>query len=366
MGERIVVAMSGGVDSSVAAALLCEAGYDVVGVLLRIWSSAWPAGPGGRIESCCSPQAAEDARGVAAALGIPFYVLNYEAEFDREVIQPFCDAYAAGRTPIPCIACNARLKFGSLLGRARAWGAHRVATGHYARIRRDPHTGRYLLRRGVDPRKDQSYFLYGLRQDQLARAHFPVGDQTKEETRRAAAARGLPVAEKPESQEVCFVPNDYREVVRGRAGPALRPGPVRHVDGRVMRSHAGLADFTVGQRKGLGISAGRPLYVVHLDAASNTVTVGEDRDLWARETVLEGCNYIPFAEPAGPTRVRAKVRYAHPPAAATLIPLGPGRAALRFDAPQRAIAPGQAAVCYHTEDPDLVVGGGTIAATARG
>ena len=364
MGERIVVAMSGGVDSAVAAALLCRAGYDAVGVLLRIWPGRRPAAAAERFDSCCSPRAAEDARAVAAALGIPFYALNYEAEFDREVIRPFCDDYAAGRTPIPCLACNARLKFGSLLDRARGWGAALVATGHYARAERDPRTGRYLLRRGADPRKDQSYFLYGLTQDQLARARFPVGGHTKAETRRIAADLGLPVAEKPESQEICFVPRDYREVVRERAGAALRPGPIRHLDGRAMGAHAGLADFTIGQRKGLGISAGRPLYVVGLDAASNTVVVGGDQDLWAAEATVERFNYIPFDEPAGPIRVRAKVRYAQAQADATLIPRGAGRATLRFDAPQRAIAPGQAAVCYDAREPDLVIGGGTIAATA--
>jgi tRNA-uridine 2-sulfurtransferase len=366
MGARVVVAMSGGVDSAVAAALLCREGHDVVGVLLRIWPSRRPAALEERFDSCCSPGAADDARAVAAALSIPFYVLNYEAEFDREVIRPFCDDYAAGRTPIPCLACNARLKFGSLLERARAWRAELVGTGHYARAGRDPRAGRFLLRRGLDARKDQSYFLYGLTQDQLARARFPVGGQTKEETRRIAADLGLPVAYKPESQEICFVPRDYREVVRERAAASLRPGPIRHVDGRTLGAHAGLADFTVGQRKGLGISAGRPLYVVGLDAASNTVTVGEDRHLWAREALLEGCNYIPWDAPPGPLRVRAKIRYAQPEAEATLIPLGAGRAALRFDEPQRAIAPGQAAVCYDHDDPGLVVGGGTIAAATGG
>ena len=357
--------MSGGVDSAVAAALLCQAGYDVVGVLLRIWPSRRPAAVTERFDSCCSPRAADDARAVAAALGIPFYVLDYEAEFDREVIVPFCDDYAAGRTPIPCLACNARLKFGSLLARAQRWGAELVATGHYARVERDGRSGRYLLRRGADPRKDQSYFLYGLRQEQLARARFPVGSYTKAETRRIAAALGMPVAEKPESQEICFVPKDYRDVVRARAASALRPGAIRHVDGRVLGNHAGLADFTVGQRRGLGISAGRPLYVVGLDAASNAVLVGWDRDLWVCEATLERCNYIPFDEPPGPIRVRAKVRYAQAETDATLIPMPGGRAALRFDAPQRAIAPGQAAVCYDVLEPDRVVGGGTIVAAGR-
>ncbi len=362
-GARVVAALSGGVDSAVAAALLCEAGYEVVGVLLRIWPSQRPAAVNERFDSCCSPRAADDARAVAAALGIPFYALNSEAEFDRAVIQPFCDEYAVGRTPIPCLACNARLKFGSLLDRARGWGAELVATGHYARAGRDPRTGRYLLRRGADPRKDQSYFLYGLAQDQLARARFPVGDYTKMETRRMAAARGLPVADKPESQEICFVPRDYRAIVRQRVGAALRPGPIRHVDGRTLGAHAGLTDFTVGQRKGLGISAGRPLYVVGLDAPSNTVVVGGDENLWAREALLERCNYIPFPEPPGSIRVRAKVRYAQPETEATLTPLASGRARLRFDAPQRAIAPGQAAVWYDPEDPTVVVGGGIIVKT---
>ncbi len=363
-GQRIIVAMSGGVDSAVAAALLCRAGYDVVGVLLRIWPSRRPAAVNERFNSCCSPRAADDARAVAAALGIPFYALDYEAEFAREVIQPFCDDYVAGRTPIPCLACNARLKFGSLLDRARGWGADLVATGHYARLARDPRTGRHLLRRGADPRKDQSYFLFGLTQAQLARARFPVGGHAKTETRRIAAALGLPVAEKPESQEICFVPRDYRTVVRERAGATLRPGPIRHVDGRVLGRHVGLADFTIGQRKGLGISAARPLYVVGLDAPGNAVVVGDDRDLWACEAHVERFNYIPFEAPPGPLRVRAKVRYAQAEAEATLIPRGAGRATLRFDAPQRAIAPGQAAVCYDAVDADLVVGGGTIAAAA--
>jgi tRNA-specific 2-thiouridylase len=355
--------MSGGVDSAVAAALLCEAGYQVVGVLLRIWPSQRPAAANERFDSCCSPRAADDARAVAAALGIPFYALNYEAEFDGAVVRPFCDEYAAGRTPIPCLACNTRLKFGSLLDRARGWSADLVATGHYARVGHDPRTGRYLLRRGADRRKDQSYFLYGLTQGQLARARFPVGDYTKEETRRLAAARGLPVAEKPESQEICFVPRDYREIVRQRVGATLRPGPIRHLDGRTLGVHAGLADFTVGQRKGLGISAGHPLYVVGLDAATNTVLVGGDQDLWVREALLERCNYIAFPEPPGPIRVRAKGRYAQPEAEAVLTPLGFGRARLRFAAPQRAIAPGQAAVWYDPEDPTVVVGGGTIVMT---
>lgn len=356
----VAVAMSGGVDSAVAAALLVRQGVPVVGITLRVWPSLRPAAPEARFDRCCSPAAVEDARAVAAALSIPHYVLNYEAEFDREVIQYFTGAYLGGETPNPCVACNARLKFGSLLVRAQGWGVRRVATGHYARVEHDAGTGRYLLRRAADPRKDQSYFLYNLTQAQLAAALFPVGQLRKEETRRLAAELGLPVASKPDSQEICFVPGDYRAYLRERAGEAIRPGAIRDTGGTLRGQHQGLAFYTVGQRRGLGLAAREPLYVIDLDPATNEVIVGEDKDLWTREVEVGRVNLIAVAEMTGPQRVRAKIRYAAAAAAATAHPAGPDRLRLRFDEPQRAVAPGQAAVFYDEADPDLVVGGGTI------
>lgn len=352
--------MSGGVDSAVAAALLVGQGLPVVGITLRIWPSLRPADLLERFDSCCSPGAVEDARGVAETLGIPYYVLNYEEEFDREVIQYFTESYLRGETPNPCVSCNSRLKFGSLLTRARGWGASAVATGHYARVERDRVTGRYLLRRAVDARKDQSYFLYGLTQEQLAAARFPVGHMTKEETRRLARELGLMVAEKPDSQEICFVPRDYRAYLQARVGSALSPGPIRDTSGAVRGEHPGLAFFTVGQRRGLGVGGSQPLYVIDLDPQKNEVIVGEDRDLWTHQVEVERVNLIAVDRLAAPRRVRAKVRYAQAPALATLDPRGEGRVRLCFDHPQRAVAPGQAAVFYDAEDPDLVVGGGTI------
>jgi len=355
----VVVAMSGGVDSAVAAALLVRQGVPAVGVTLRVWPSQRPADPGERFDSCCSPAAVDDARAAAAALGIRHYVLNYEAEFDREVIQYFTDAYVAGETPNPCVPCNARLKFGSLLDRARGWGAARVATGHYARIARDPASGRLLLRRGADPRKDQSYFLYSLSQAQLGAAHFPVGHLRKEETRRIAAELGLAVARKPDSQEVCFAPRDYRPYLRERAGDGIAPGIIRDSAGTVRGQHQGLALYTVGQRRGLGLGNPRPLYVIDLDPATNEVVVGEDRDLWTREVRVEALNWIAIPALDAPRRVLAKIRYAQEAAAASVAPADSG-VTLLFDAPQRAVAPGQVAVFYDAADPDLVVGGGTI------
>jgi tRNA-specific 2-thiouridylase len=369
----VVVAMSGGVDSAVAAALLVRQGVPAVGVTLRVWPSQRPADPGERFDSCCSPAAVDDARAVAAALGIRHYVLNYEAEFDRQVIQYFTDAYVAGETPNPCVPCNARLKFGSLLDRARGWGAVRVATGHYARIVPDPAGGRLLLKRGADPRKDQSYFLYSLSQAQLGAADFPVGHLRKDETRRIAAELGLAVAGKPDSQEICFAPRDYRPYLQERVAEGIAPGLIRDSAGTVRGRHRGLALYTVGQRRGLGLGNPRPLYVIDLDPAANEVVVGEDRDLWTREVRVEALNWIAIPGLEAPRRVLAKIRYAQEAAAATVAPGAAGGVTLAFDAPQRAVAPGQAAVFYDAADPDLVVGGGTIrrrvpaeAATPRG
>jgi tRNA-uridine 2-sulfurtransferase len=358
MSERIVVGMSGGVDSSVAAALLVEQGYDVVGVTLRVWP--WPEAeePTSRFGSCCSPQTVADARHVARALGIPHYVLNTEAEFSRAVIDRFVDEYRAGRTPIPCVPCNHDLKFGSLLGRARAWDATAVATGHYARIVRDEPSGRYLLRRGRDSRKDQSYFLWSLTQAQLGAARFPVGDCTKDDVRAHARSLGLVTADKPESQEICFVPDgDYRAFLRRRDPRVFRAGPIVDREGRVLGRHGGIANYTVGQKRGLGIATGTPLYVLDLDPKTNTVTVGAAHALDRVSLIARGVNFIAGDPAATPMRVEAKIRHNHTPATATVAMREPDVAEVVFDEPQRAITPGQSVVWYRGDD---VVGGGII------
>ena len=359
MKERIVVGMSGGVDSSVAAALLVEQGYDVVGITMRVAPA--PTGEEGasRFGSCCGTEATDDAREVARALGIRHYLLNMEDEFEQKVIGRFVAEYGAGRTPVPCVACNSELKFGSLLGRARAWDAATVATGHYARVGRDPATGRHLLLRAADTRKDQSDFLWPLSQAQLAAARFPVGALTKDEVRAHARRLGLITADKPESQEICFVPDDdYRGFLRRRAPEMFRPGAIVDRQGSVVGTHAGIAAYTVGQRRGLGLVSGRPLYVVDLDAHRNTVRVGEATDLDSDRVVAEAVNFIACEPPRSALRVEAKIRHSHRAAAATVWALEGSRAQVVFDAPQRAVSPGQSVVFY---DGDVVVGGGVIA-----
>ena len=364
MADRLVVGLSGGVDSSVAAALLVEQGFDVVGVTLRVWPWREPEEGSRRFGSCCSPEAVDDARAVARQLGIPYYLLNSEREFDEAVIAPFAREYAAGRTPVPCVACNRQVKFGSLLARARAWDAVAVATGHYARITRDPTTGRFLLWRGRDERKDQSDFLWPLTQDQLGAARFPVGDLTKDEVRARARALGLATAATPESQEICFIPDhDYRGFLRRRAPEAFQAGPIVDGQGRTLGRHGGLADFTVGQRRGLGLATGRSLYVTALDPRRNAVVVGPAEELEADRLWAVGLNLISQARLESPMPVEAKIRHNHAPVAAILYPPAPagdGRilAEVRFSAPQRAVTPGQSVVLYRG---DLVVGGGIIA-----
>jgi tRNA-uridine 2-sulfurtransferase len=356
--ERIVVGMSGGVDSSVAAALLREAGHEVVGVTMRVWPWQEAAEPSARFGSCCGTDAVEDARRVAATLGIPYYVLNMADEFDRKVIGPFADAYREGRTPVPCLACNADLKFGSLLGRAAAWDAAAVATGHYARIERDAATGRWRLLRARDRRKDQTDFLWPLTQAQLGAARFPVGDLTKEDVREHARRLGLVTADKPESQEICFVTDgNYRGFLQQREPATFRAGAIVDVEGRELGRHGGVAGFTIGQRRGLGLATGRSLYVVDLDPNTDRVTVGGPADLERDRLVAGRVNFIAGAPPEEPQRVLAKIRHNHEPAAATLSMLGDGRAEVVFDQPQRAIAPGQSCVWYQGED---VLGGGVI------
>ncbi|HMH52874.1 MAG TPA: tRNA 2-thiouridine(34) synthase MnmA [Candidatus Acidoferrum sp.] len=356
--QRIVVGMSGGVDSSVAAALLVEGGYDVVGVTLRVWPWRESADPVKRFGSCCSAESAGDAREVARALGIPYYLLNSEAEFGEKVINRFVDAYAAGTTPVPCVACNRDLKFGSLLVRARAWEATAVATGHYAGVTRDETTGRYLLWRARDRHKDQSDFLWPLTQEQLASARFPLAELSKAEVREHARRLGLVTADKPESQEICFIPDDdYRGFLRRRRGEIFQPGPIVDTRGHRLGTHGGLPAYTVGQRKGLGVSTGRVLHVVDLDPVTNTVTVGTPDELERSRLVAGDVNFIACEPPDEPLRVEAKIRHNHSPAPATVRALDGGRAEVVFDTPQRAVTPGQSVVWYRG---DCVVGGGVI------
>jgi tRNA-specific 2-thiouridylase len=357
---RIVVGMSGGVDSSVAAALLVEQGFDVIGVTMRVWPWKEADDPSRRFGSCCGSEAVDDARRVARVLGIPYYVLNMEAEFDRAVIGPFAEAYRRGRTPVPCVACNVDLKFGSLLARARAWDAAGVATGHYARVTRDEAGARWLLRRARDTRKDQSDFLWPLEQAQLAAAYFPVGELDKEAVRAHARRLGLVTADKPESQEICFVPDDdYRSFLRRRDPQMFRPGPIVDRGGRVLGSHAGVAGYTVGQRRGLGVGQGSALYVTDIDADANRLTVGPASDLESVRLTAASVNFIACEPPREPMRVEARIRHSHRPAPATVVATVAGEAEVVFDEPQRAITPGQSVVWYRD---DLVVGGGVIRA----
>ena len=350
---RIVVAMSGGVDSSVAAALLARDGHDVIGLSMQLYDQQQGEV---RFGSCCTLDDLYDARRVARAIGIPHYIVNFTARFEEHVISDFVREYAAGRTPIPCVHCNGDLKFASLVERAEGFGAEAVATGHYARVDRDPATGRYRLKRGVDAAKDQSYFLFTLTQPQLARARFPVGALDKPAVREEARRLGLSVADKHDSQEICFVAaGEHPEFVERRA--ELIPGTIRDREGHVLGRHEGVHRFTIGQRKGLGLSAGVPLYVVDIDAASASVTVGPREALERAALTASRVNWMSGDTPSGPLRAAARIRYRHQDAPATITPIASDRAEVAFDTPQSAITPGQAVVFY---DGDVVVGGGWI------
>ncbi|HVM50835.1 MAG TPA: tRNA 2-thiouridine(34) synthase MnmA [Candidatus Acidoferrum sp.] len=352
---RVVVGMSGGVDSSATAALLQEQGYDVVGITLKLW----PQDCVSRAEDkCCGPQAVSDARAVCHKLGIPYYLIDEAEEFQGKVIQYFADEYKAGRTPNPCVMCNQNLKFGRLISRADQLGAQFVATGHFARLERSPDGARALLKRGRDPRKDQSYFLFSLRQDQLARAMFPLGEKTKSDTREVARHCQLKTADKEESMEICFVPdNDYGRFLQQARLVQKHKGEIVTLDGQVLGEHEGIEFYTIGQRRGLGVSSPKPLYVVELDAARNRVVVGDDAALDREEFVARQCNWIAFAVPPATFEATVKIRYSHPGAPATVTPLPGGAARVKLHSPQRAITPGQAAVFYQD---DLVLGGGWI------
>jgi tRNA-specific 2-thiouridylase len=355
---RIVVAMSGGVDSSVAAALLAGQGHDVIGLSMQLYDAsagAWAEG-GRSFGSCCTADDLHDARRVAAALGVPHYILNFERQFEETVISNFVREYAAGRTPLPCAHCNSDLKFSTLLDRASGFGAAHVATGHYARVERAG--DRYLLKRSVDPEKDQSYFLFSLTQEQLAHAMFPVGALTKGAVRDEARALGLAVAEKPDSQEICFIPDrDYASYVE-HASPALvKSGAIVNERGDALGTHGGVHRFTVGQRKGLGISAPAPLYVLKLDAESGTVTVGPRASLERSCLTARGVNWIAVDAPVSWIVASAQIRHRHAAAPGRVRALEEGRAEFLFDEPQSAVTPGQAVVFY---DGEVVVGGGWI------
>ncbi len=361
MTDRVMIAMSGGVDSSAAALLLKERGFECIGVTMKLFENEDVRVSGDR--SCCSAEDAEDARGVAASLDIPFYVYNFADRFRRDVIDRFADAYEKGRTPNPCIDCNRFLKFDELLRKADELGCRYIATGHYADVVHDDKRGRYLLKKGKDLKKDQSYVLYSLTQEQLARVIFPLGNLQKTEIRKIAAEAGFFNAEKPESQDICFIKDgkygDFLEAYRGRQYPE---GDFVFLDGTVAGRHKGIVRYTVGQRKGLGLALKKPAYVCAIEPETNIVRLGDNEDLFTRVVYAEDVNLISVNSIEGEMRVSARVRYHQPERPALVTQTGPHTVRLVFDEPQRAVTPGQSLVMYQD---DIVVGGGIITGTER-
>ncbi|MCC7372427.1 MAG: tRNA 2-thiouridine(34) synthase MnmA [Chloroflexi bacterium] len=356
--KRVIVGMSGGVDSSVTAALLVEQGYDVVGITLNLWPEIDGAEENPREDACCALGAVEDARRVADRLGIRYYVMNFRDIFEEKVVKDFIGEYSRGRTPNPCVRCNQFIKFDALLARCAQFGADYVATGHYVRVEHDAALDRWQLRKAADPSKDQSYVLYVMTQDRLARALFPLGALSKAETRALAEQWKLPVARKPESQDICFVPyKRYTEFLEKHAPETLQEGPIVDAAGQRVGTHKGIALHTVGQRRGLGMVAQEPRYVTGLDAATNTVMIGTLDDLQRAECTLDDMNWVRIAAPHEPIRTYARIRYRSELAPATVYAEPGSRARVVFDEPQRAVTPGQAVVFY---DGEYVVGGGTI------
>jgi tRNA-specific 2-thiouridylase len=355
---KVAIAMSGGVDSSVAAALLLEQGYEVVGITMQLWPRAEEYERPGDTAACCSLSAVEDARRVAAHLGISHYLLNLRDIFEAEVIDNFCCEYVHGRTPNPCIRCNQKIKFEALLRRVEEIDADYLATGHYARLEFDRTRARYIIRRGLDERKDQSYFLYAMTQKQIARTLMPLGGLTKERTRELAAYYGLPVATKAESQEICFIPdNDYAAFVAQRDPAAVMPGDIVDTAGRVLGRHQGIIRYTVGQRRGLGIASDRPLYVVDIDAGNNRVVIGPEEELFRHCLTVTEINWVALSDLENRREAEVALRYRMQAAPAVIEPSEGRQVAITFAEPQRAVTPGQSAVFYHG---DTVLGGGII------
>ena len=357
MSKRVMIGMSGGVDSSVAAYLLKQQGYEVIGVTMKLWQDD----DDDLIENeggCCSLAAVEDARRVADKIGIPFYVLNFRDVFEKKVIEPFIDEYLNGRTPNPCIACNKHIKFDDFYKKARQIGCDYVATGHYAKIEKNEETGRYQLKKSVTDKKDQTYALYNLTQEQLEHTLLPIGDYEKEKVREIAKEMGMDVYNKPDSQEICFVKdNDYAGYVKKHSKKRIEDGYFVDTKGNVLGRHKGIIHYTIGQRKGLGIAFGKPMFVVDIDPVKNTVILGGNEDIFNKGLIATDVNLISIDKIEEPIRVQAKIRYSAKPSPATVYKQDENSIKIVFDEPQRAITKGQSVVMY---DGDLVVGGGII------